>query len=699
MSTTEKNTTAKKSFNVKDIAIVVLVIALIISLVCSLVSLGNARADANAKSEELQAQLNNLKDQLGGKLDAEDAVSWDKVKEEIQNGLEDVELPAGVTKDDVTTAITEAINAYKGQDITSDAIQSMIDSAIAKIEIAGGLDTEAVEKLIKDAIDKITHPEGLDKATVQKMIKDAIAGIQFPETLDQATVEKLINDAIAGIKFPESVDRATVEQIVKDAIAGIQFPESVDRATVEQLIKDAIANIEFPESIDRATVEQLIKEAVDALRAEFDSCVTKDEMDAAITEAIKNLPEILTEEQVKDIVNGILESFKCPCDHMTKEELEELIKDIIESMGGDVPSGVMYVGNVHEWNFALSEANIVTVILTEDIVLDEVAVIDRGLVIDLNGKTVKAPTNVEYPNAMIFTVEEGSTLTIKNGTIVDNAARVNGGMDFIRIDDGATLNLDNVSIAITLTPYVYYNNTMDRWQTNSATHRIFVIGTEAVLNMNDSNVTVVSPKTQNVSKYVRYRFSIVGVHFAQNGQNAQFVMDGGSFSIQVTDPNAVKSTYDYTDTLYFVKAERVTDSTANATNTVTLKGDAKVTVGGPDEAGKLQTTNNLFYLGAGYSGGKTYYSGIKTVTVAPGVEFDLNGVLYSMNTTAKWDLESLCQALGSNFANNRFENIEEIKYHFVCSNKGYTCTHEADYTLAELPTKCPVCGKGKLTIK
>jgi len=699
MSTTEKNTTAKKSFNVKDIAIVVLVIALIISLVCSLVSLGNARADANAKSEELQAQLNNLKDQLGGKLDAEDAVSWDKVKEEIQNGLEDVELPAGVTKDDVTTAITEAINAYKGQDITSDAIQSMIDSAIAKIEIAGGLDTEAVEKLIKDAIDKITHPEGLDKATVQKMIKDAIAGIQFPETLDQATVEKLINDAIAGIKFPESVDRATVEQIVKDAIAGIQFPESVDRATVEQLIKDAIANIEFPESIDRATVEQLIKEAVDALRAEFDSCVTKDEMDAAIAEAIKNLPESLTEEQVKAIVNDILAGFKCECDHLTKEELEDLIKDIIESMGGTVPADTVRVKDEIELTDALADLYVTTIIFDKAITLDEDIVVTKDVTIDLNGQTLKPSKDAGFPNPRILTVDKDTTLTIKNGKIVDNAANINGGEDFIKVGEGATLNLENVDIAINLTAKVFWNNTMDRWQTNSATHRVFVVGTNATLNLNDSNVTVVSPKTQNVSNYVRYRFSIVGVHFAQNGQNAQFVMDGGSFSIQVTDPNATKGTADYTDTLYFVKSERVTDTNANASNTVSLKGDAKVTIGGPDEAGKLQTTNNLFYLGAGYYNGKTYYSGIKTVSVAPGVEFDLNGVLYSMNNAANWDLESICQELGTNFANKRFDNIEEIKYHFVCTNKGYSCTHEADYTLAEVPSKCPVCGKGTLVIK
>jgi len=350
------------------------------------------------------------------------------------------------------------------------------------------------------------------------------------------------------------------------------------------------------------------------------------------------------------------------------------------------------VDNATDLRAALADPDITTIIFDANITLDDNLVISRDVTFDLNGKTIKPSANAGFPNPRIFTVDKDCTVTVKNGKIVDNAKEIDSGDDFIKVSEGATLNLDNVDVAITLTAMVYKNNTMNRWQTNSATHRIFVVGNGATLKLNGSDISVVSPKTQNFNNYVRYKFSIVGVHLTQNGQNTQFVMDGGSFSIQITDPNAVKSTADYTDTIYFVKSERVTNTNANASNTVTLKGNAMVTIGGPDEAGKIQTNNNLFYLGAGYSGGKTYYSGIKTVSVAPGVEVDLDGVLYSMNTVANWDLEYKCQALGSSFANGYFDNVEEVRYHFVCSNCGYS----TDYTLSEVPAKCPVCGKSSL---
>jgi hypothetical protein len=176
-------------------------------------------------------------------------------------------------------------------------------------------------------------------------------------------------------------------------------------------------------------------------------------------------------------------------------------------------------------------------------------------------------------------------------------------------------------------------------------------------------------------------------------------MDGGSFTMQVTDPNATMSTTDYTDTLYFVKSEREIGTLANASNIVDLKGDAQIAIGGPNEEGELNTTNNLFYLGAGYYNGKTYYSGIHSFKVGSEVDIDLNGVCYSMNAAYEWGLESLCQAMGTSFANKRFDNAEEIEYHFECSNNGYSCTFEADLTLSEVPSKCPICGKGTLIIK
>ena len=438
-----------------------------------------------------------------------------------------------------------------------------------------------------------------------------------------------------------------------------------------------------------------IKDAIDGI--EFPAGITAEEVANAIAEALKGISTGLTEEQIKDIVNGVLANYDGNCDHITQEELEQLIKDLIANQKPSAPAITVNVSSLSDWKNAASRENVGTIVLSESINMTEAVEFDRDVVIDLNGNSLSAP-KAEYPNALGITATDNAEVVIKNGTFVAPKRNLNGGMDFFRVGDNAVLTLENVTITLNVTAEVEYNNTAKRWQSNSATHRIFVLGTGSTVNLINTNITVVSPKTSNVPDYVRYRFSIVGVHFGQNSTHSKFVMDGGSFTMQVTDPNAVKGNSDYTDSLYFIKSERDINYLTEASNSVELKGDAHIAIGAPDEAGKIQTTNNLFYLGAGYLNGKTYYSGIKTVSVGSGVEVELNGVNYSLNSDAQWDLEAKCQALGTGFANKNFDNAEEIKYHFSCSNNGYGCDYEADLTLSEVPAKCPECGKGSLGI-
>lgn len=520
------STENKKKVSLKDVLIIVLVLALIAGLAFSFVSLNNARKDADAKAEALQQQLNKVFEQLDGKLDADENVSWDEIKAEIQKEL-----------------------------------------------------------------GNITFPEGLDKAVIEEMIKDAIADIDFPK----------------GI----------------------------------------------------------------------------------------------TEKQVKDIVNAILANYDCGCDCLTKEELEQLIKDILEEKEDETTEATIatVTGRV-ELESAIIKPSVNTIILEADIVLDKPLVISKDVVIDMNGHKITTVAKVEHPDASTVAISEGCDVTFMDGKIVDVAEKVNGGLDFIRVFKGATLTLDNVTVSIKVTPEIYFNNTMDRWQSNSAEHNIIVIYSDAAVNLTDSDVTVVSPKVTNFSNYVRYRFSIVGVKFAQSSTNAKFVMDGGSFDIQITDPHAKKSTVDYTDNIYFVKADRNIATVPAASNTFEVKGNADITLGGPDEAGKIQTNNTLFWLGYGYYKGNTYYSGIKTITLAAGTNFNINGSSYTVKTASALDVKDICQEYGLGSAVIGIYDIEEIKYHFVCFNLGYGCTYEADLTLAEVAAqnKCPHCA-GKLLLK
>lgn len=625
------NETEKKSGNAKDIVIIVLVIALIVGLIFSFVSVGNVRKDADAKVNDLKAQLDSAIAQINGKLDEGSSITMEQVKDEIA---------------------------------------------------------------------------------------DAIADIQFPEHTDKATVSQLIADAIAKIKFPESVNKDTVEDLIADAIAGIEIEEGISVETIQQLIADAIAAIEFPETLSPEEIEKIVADAVADLEAKLedkiDDCVTDAEMKAAIAAAIKKLPAGgLTEAQVKKIVNDILAKFEveCPCDHMTKEEIEDIVKDVIESMGGneepevpvepEIPESTVQVDAESSLDAALENEDVSDIVLENDITLTKPLIIGRDVTIDLNGYRLKTVANVEYPVASTMEILDGCKVAFKNGLILDVATKLDGGFDFIRVRKGAELNLDKVTVSITLSPEVKWNNTKDRWQTNSAEHRIIVIASGAAVNLNKSNVDVVSPKVQNINNYVRYRFAITGVYFARNAASSKFVMNGGSFSIKITDPNAANKLIDYTDVLTFIKSERVTNDVANATNTAEIKGNADITIGGPNSEGKVVTDNNFFWLGTGYLNGDTIGSGLKTITLAAGTNFNMNGFAYTVKSANVLDVESKLQSYGANGSILSIYDVTELKYHFVCTNLGYSCTYEADLTLAEVAeyTKCPHCGTGKLVLE
>ena len=219
---------------------------------------------------------------------------------------------------------------------------------------------------------------------------------------------------------------------------------------------------------------------------------------------------------------------------------------------------------------------------------------------------------------------------------------------------------------------------MDRWQSNSAEHHIITIGSDASVVFKDTNVVINVPAVVNFSSYTRNPFTVVAVYFARNSQNAEFVLDGGSFEIKVTDPNATSKI----DTIYFVKSDRRTDVAANATNKVEVKGNAVVTIGGLNSAGKLNSNNRLFYLGDGYNKGYTYYSGIKTYILSSEAQFNIDGIAYSLNFEGAkaWDLEAICQEFGLRSVDKAFYATTEIVYGFACTD----CEHEAEFTFAEL---------------
>ena len=488
----------------------------------------------------------------------------------------------------------------------------------------------------------------------------------------------------------QEIDQLTskIEQMIKDAVDNIKHPESsnVTAEQIEQMIKDALADVNFPENsgLTAEDVEEIIAEAL----AGIESGVTEEQVKAAIVEAIKALEgKYLTKEEVIELIEKIL------AEQNGKEDDEEVETKVV-------------VDNLQDFSSAIANLDVESITLDANIVLEESFTIDRNVEIDLNGHTITPAKGLEYPNSVVLTVAKNTEVAIKGGTITNRKSPVDPDRDFIYVASGATLVLDNVNIAITVVPEVYWNNTRDLWQMDPAEHHIFTIGNGASLTLNNCDVTVLSPEYTNHPDYER-NMSIVGVYFNTNASNSEFVMNGGSFSILSTAPDSTKKT----DTFYFAMSDRVVESYANATNTIALNGDVEINVGTLNEKGELNSTNYLFWFGPGYFSGKTYYSGVKTVTMSTGTTFNIDGYSYSLNTGAEkvWDVEGICQKFGTNKAQKEFYNAEEIKYHFTCTDSIVGCTYDAELTLGELAKlvgtvkingvtyhRCPTCGKGGL---
>ena len=366
------------------------------------------------------------------------------------------------------------------------------------------------------------------------------------------------------------------------------------------------------------------------------------------------------------------------------------------------------VANLEQLKDALTNSDASNIKLGADIVLDEAFTIDRDVTIDLNGNKLTTVANVAYPTPSTLYVEKGYSLTITNGKIVDVATKLNGGFNFIYVAEGGKLNLENVELTLSISPDVYWNDTMDRWQSNSAEHRIFTIGNNASVVLKNTNVTINITEVLNMKSYTRNPFTVVAVYFVRNSQNSEFVINGGSFTIQITDPVAKAGT----DTIYFVKADRRTDVAEHATNTVAIKGDANVTIGGLTKAGELNSTNKLCYLGDGYNKGYTYYSGLAMFRVAGTATLNVDGLAYNLKgKECVWTIEHLCQDFGLRSVDKEFYNITEIVYSFACT----ACDHEAEFTLAELEEhvnywgtkkvngvvlpKCDHCSQGGLELQ
>ena len=713
--------------------------------------------EGGLSSDEIKAIVSDALKGVSSGLSSAD------VQKIVDAAIAGLKLPeAGLSAEEVEKIIADAIAGIKPEGgLTAEQIEKIIADAIAGIKIPeAGPSTADVEKMINDAIAAALQnvkPGVTDaelKAAIEAAIKAALA--QLGDTyLTEEQIQELINKALENLKPEDTQPEAPVAtQVVLNPTYielpvgtaghitasvfdqyGNFMPNAVIRWTTTNAVTAFVNNgsifaIAPGSAVITATVEGTTASAncfvvvsgtvippepqvVPVQSVMLNPTAADLTVGETTTLTATVLPANANNKLVKwttsnaavaTVENGKVTAVGAGTAIITVTTVDGNKSAICAiTVKAAAPESVtVTVGSVAEFANALTDPTVSKIVLGADVKLTEALEVTRDLVIDLNGKKLTPASGLKYPAALILSVAKDCELTIKDGTIVNNATKLNGGMDFIRVSNGAVLNLDNVNVAIIVTPEVTWNNTMNRWQMNSAEHHIITIASNATANLNNCNITVASAKAVNAPDYTR-NMTVVGVFFNKNSTGAKLVMNGGSFSMEVTEPLANKNT----DALHFIKAERVD---AEATNTVEING-TKVSVGGPNVAGTINSTNYLFAAQYHWVSPNYVYSGVDTVKLN-GVSFTISGEIYTLKAAKTYVTKTSEKILKALIKDDC--NVEEIKYHFICTDRAFGCAYEADLTIKEIAkiaetygTKvvdgithadCPKCKYGVLII-
>jgi hypothetical protein len=237
-------------------------------------------------------------------------------KKDIQDAIASIQIPTGLTKTDVSSAISEYMK---------------VNPNVTAADVAGAISEymTANPGLTKKDLDNAVTAATKDFATTQD-IESAIAGIEFPAGLSKEDVTFAIADYMAA---NPGLSLSDVSSKITEATSGLATSEGVAATIGDALkgyattqdIKDAIAGIKFPEGISKEDVAAEIKAAMEANPGLSATDVTKSitdymtanpgltaaDLDTAISSATKDLA---TTAQLTNLQNSLADEIQAAKD-------------------------------------------------------------------------------------------------------------------------------------------------------------------------------------------------------------------------------------------------------------------------------------------------------------------------------------------------------------------------------------------------
>ena len=252
------------------------------------------------------------------------------VQTTINSAISGVTLPAGVTKEDVSGAITDYMVAHPGlsaNDVATVVTNYMranppLNIADVNKAIAAATSGLATKADIDKAITGIQFPVGITKADVSSAITAAMAanpGLSAVDVATQIANYMKANPGITAAEVNAAVTNATKDFATKKdidtAISGIQFPAGLTKEDVSKAIGDYMTANPGLKAADVAT------QIANYMKA--NPVATPADLNTAINNATKNL---VTNTNLDSAISGLTKAQQDQYNQLSQQQ-----KDIIAS--------------------------------------------------------------------------------------------------------------------------------------------------------------------------------------------------------------------------------------------------------------------------------------------------------------------------------------------------------------------------------
>lgn len=276
-------------------------------------------------------------------------------------------------------------------------------SIIKKAEESAYLQ-ERTNQQIQDLTEKIENNNYMTWEDFEEKLAEALASLGNNPDPDQ--IKQAVLDAI-GDKF--NTTGLTEEQVRKiiDKALESQLTDTQVKAIVDAAIKNLSGN-----SLTEAQVKSIVQSAINALPSNVG--ITKEQMTKAIADAISTVSPGLNEQDVADAIANALDNFKSEL--LTEEQVANLVREILDSLQPEGPEGIG-IATFAELQTAFATGGVYY--LTNNFEVTNAIQTTHDLVLDLNGHNL-------YLNSA--NQIDGTVISALNCNLTFNDSLGNGGV-------------------------------------------------------------------------------------------------------------------------------------------------------------------------------------------------------------------------------------------------------------------------------